>query len=227
MTTPAHAARARSSAAAGWGLTLRIFAALVLGSLALFAAFGVDEAGVRVWVRATARASIALFLLAFCARPLHQLWPSDFSCWLLRSARYLGVAGALAQLLHGIALVWLFRVFASAEQTPDASALVLGGLGFAFYFAMGLTSNDASVAALGARRWKLLHTVGGYWIWVIFAYTNWGNVPFAFEKLGFAHQALYVGIQAALFGALALRAAAWLQGRRSASYRARNRDKGV
>lgn len=202
--------------ASGWGLTLRSIAVLVLGSLALFAAFGVAEAGVRVWVRATARASVALFLLAFSARPLRQLWRSRASSWLLQNARYLGVAGAFAQLLHGIALVWLFQAFAGAEQMPEARTLVLGGLGFAFYFAMGLTSNDAAVAALGPHAWKLLHSVGGYWIWLIFAVTNWGNVPFAFAKLGVAHRVLYVGIRTALVAALALRAAVWLRGKRSA-----------
>jgi hypothetical protein len=53
-------------------------------------------------------------------------------------------------------------------------------------------------------------------VWFIFALTNWGNVPFALEKLGLGHQVLYVGIQAALFGALALRFAAWVRNRRSA-----------
>jgi DMSO/TMAO reductase YedYZ heme-binding membrane subunit len=187
--------------------------ALALGSFALFAAYGTDEPGVRVWIRATARASVALFLLAFTARPLRQLWRNAATQWLLRNRRGLGVSAAFAQLLHGISLAWLFVRFPSAEATPDATTLVLGGLGFAFYFAMALTSSDAAVAALGRRGWKLLHAVGGYWIWTIFAVTNGGNVPLAFEKLGLAHQLLYAGIQAALFGALALRAAAWLSAR--------------
>lgn len=216
MTAPATALTPRASGS-GWSLTLRIAAVLALGSLALLTAYGTDEGGVRVWVRATARAAVALFLLAFAARPLHQLWRTRVSSWLLRNRRYLGVAGGFAQWLHGVALVWLFRVFARPEDAPDTQTLVLGGLGFAFYFAMALTSSDAAVAALGARRWRLLHRVGGYWIWLIFAVTNWGNVPLAFEKLGVAHRVLYVGIQAALFAALALRAAAWLRKRRAAT----------
>jgi hypothetical protein len=192
----------------GWALTLRIGAVLTLASIALFAAAGVSEASVRIWVRATARASIALFLMAFVARPLLQLTHSGVSRWLVAN---LGVSAAYAQLLHGAALALLFARFVTYE--PDLTGLIGGGLGFALYFAMALTSRDAAVAALGKRTWKALHTVGAYWVWFIFALTNWGNIPFAFEKLGLGHQVLYVGIQAALFGALGLRWVLWVRER--------------
>jgi len=192
-------------ARSGWGLTLGTFAALLIGSLLLLAIAGVGEAGVRSWIRATARASIALFLMAFVARPLRQLWLSDASAWLLANRRYLGVSAALAQLLHGVAIVWLALGWPDPEPT-DLTGLIGGGLGFALYFAMGLTSSRAAVAALGKRVWKALHIAGAYWIWFIFALTNWGNVEYALSgKLGLGHQVLYVGIQAALFGALGLR----------------------
>jgi DMSO/TMAO reductase YedYZ heme-binding membrane subunit len=213
MATEA-AASAKPMTPRGWALTLRISAVLTLASIALLAAAGVSEASVRIWVRATARASIALFLLAFVARPLLQLTHSSVSRWLVANRRYLGVSAAYAQLLHGAALVLLFTRFVKYE--PDLTGLIGGGLGFALYFAMALSSSDAAVAALGKRTWKALHTLGAYWVWFIFALTNWGNIPFAFEKLGLSHQVLYVGIQAALFGALALRAAAWVRNRRSA-----------
>ena len=207
MATPAGTSSSRFSALSGWGLTLRIFAALVVGSLALFAVFGVGEAGVRVWIRATARASVTLFLLAFTARPLGQFLRNDATRWLLANRRYLGASAALAHFLHGIALVWLYQAFPGVEQ-PDLTTLIGGGLGFALYFAMGLSSNDASVAALGKRGWKLLHTTSAYWVWFVFTLTNWGNVPLAFEKLGIAHQLLYSGMELALVAALGLRIAA-------------------
>lgn len=216
MTT-ATSSPARAPARTGWGLTLRIAALLTLGSIALFVANGVGEESVRVWIRATARASVALFLMTFVARPLHQLAHGGVSSWLLANRRYLGASAAYAQLLHGLALVWLFTSFVSYE--PDLTGLIGGGLGFALYFAMGLTSTDAAVAALGKRAWKALHTAGAYWIWVIFAVTNWGNVELALAgKLGPAHQVLYVGIQVALLGALALRIVARLRGRRAEEF---------
>jgi DMSO/TMAO reductase YedYZ heme-binding membrane subunit len=198
-------------AARGWGLTLRIAVLLTVASVALFAAAGVSEESVRAWIRATARASIALFLLTFVARPLVQLTRSGVARWLLANRRYLGVGGAFAQLLHGIAISWLFARFESYE--PDLVGLIGGGLGFALYFAMALTSSDAAVALLGKRAWKALHKTGAWWIWIVFAQTNAGAIPVAFEKLGLGHQLLYVGIQLALMGALMLRIAAWTKTR--------------
>jgi hypothetical protein len=203
------------SALRGWPLTLRIALVLTLASLALFASAGVSEESVRTWIRATARASVALFLMTFVARPLRQLWRSGTSGYLLANRRYLGASAAYAQLLHGISLVWLFWAFAGEEDAPDLTTLIGGGLGFALYFAMGLSSSDAAVAALGKRAWKALHTAGAYWIWLIFAVTNGGNVPYAFEKLGVGHQLLYAGIQAALFCAMGLRIAARVHARRA------------
>lgn len=205
--SPAAAVPARS----GWRLTLRIGAVLCLGSLAMFAAAGVSEESVRAWVRATARASLALFLMTFVARPLRHFWRGEATRWLLANRRYLGASAAFAQLLHGLSLVWLFDVFAGAADAPDRTTLIGGGLGFAFYFAMGLSSNDAAVALLGRRGWKLLHTVGAYWVWFIFAITNWGNVQLALSgELSVGRRVLYVALQTAIFGALALRAAARL-----------------
>lgn len=205
MATEAVVQRTRA-ARSGWGVTVAVSAALALGSLLLLALAGTDEAGVRMWTRATARASVALFLLAFSARPLRRFWRSGASAWLLANRRYVGVSAAFAQLLHGVALVWLYRSFAGPEDAPDARTLIGGGLGFALYFGMALTSSDAAVAALGRPLWKALHTVGAYWVWFVFALTNWGNVELALSgQLGLAHQVLYVGIQLALFAALGLR----------------------
>jgi hypothetical protein len=215
MATSADTSNSASSRLSGWGLTLRIFAALVLGSLALLAAYGTQEAGVRAWIRFTARASVTLFLLAFTARPLRVFWRGDVTRWLLANRRYLGASAALAHFLHGIAIVWLVNAYPEGSEV-DLTTLIGGGLGFALYFAMGLTSNDAAVAALGKRGWKWLHTVGAYWVWFVFTLTNWGNVPLAFEKLGVGHQLLYSAMEFALVAALGLRIAArFAQGRRA------------
>jgi sulfoxide reductase heme-binding subunit YedZ len=215
MTTDT-ASTASSATTPGWALAIRIALVLTLASIALFASSGVSEESVRAWIRATARASVALFLLTFIARPLRQFVRGGATRWLLANRRYLGVSGAYAQLLHGIALVWLFTSYASYEEPPDLTTLIGGGLAFALYFAMGLTSSDAAQAALGKRAWKALHTAGAYWVWFVFAITNLGNIPLAFDELGAGHRVLYVAIQAALFGALALRFIAWLRSRRNA-----------
>jgi methionine sulfoxide reductase heme-binding subunit len=46
--------------------------------------------------------------------------------------------------------------------------LVIGGIAYAFIFAMAATSSDRSAAWLGPRKWKVLHKVGSYYIWLTF-----------------------------------------------------------
>jgi DMSO/TMAO reductase YedYZ heme-binding membrane subunit len=59
----------------------------------------------------------------------------------------------------------------------SASTIVVGGIGYLFVALMAATSNDASVAWLGARRWKALHTVGAYWLWQVFLLTYALSIP--------------------------------------------------
>src|SRR4030095_11918755 len=127
---------------------------------------GVDEEGVRAIIRLTARTSLALFLLAFTASAAFRLWGGRWPRWLLVNRRYLGLSFAVSHFLHLLAIVVL------AARFPDrfwggtrASTMVVGGSGYVFVALMAATSNDASVAWLGPRRWKALHTVGAYWLW--------------------------------------------------------------
>jgi DMSO/TMAO reductase YedYZ heme-binding membrane subunit len=57
------------------------------------------------------------------------------------------------------------------RENIDTTTLISGGIAYAFIFAMAATSFDRSAAWLGARRWKILHTVGSYYIWLIFLIT--------------------------------------------------------
>jgi hypothetical protein len=55
------------------------------------------------------------------------------------------------------------------REDNDISTLIIGGIAYAFILAMAATSFDRSAAWLGPRRWKILHTVGSYYIWATFA----------------------------------------------------------
>jgi hypothetical protein len=57
------------------------------------------------------------------------------------------------------------------------------GLGYVFLYAMAATSFDRSVKWLGFRRWKILHTVGLYYLWSIFAFTYLGRLKQSFAYL--------------------------------------------
>ena len=172
----------------------------------VLAAAGTGEEGVRMLIRATARSSAILFLVAFVARPLRQLWRTDATAYALKNRRYFGVSMAVSHLIHGIAIVWLLNGFPSAEET-NAVTLAGGGLGFVFIAAMAATSSDAAFKALGRARWTLLHRTGVWYLWFIFALTFVPDPSRGWD-------ALHAGFIAAFVAAPLVRAAAWVKTRR-------------
>ena len=156
-------------------LAIAVSALTLLASAGWIVAGGTEVANVSAWVRATAWGSALFFLMTFVARPLHQLRRSAQSGWLLRNRRYLGVSAAFIHFVHFIGVVWVLRAFADEGYAADALTLIFGGFGFVVYFAMGLTSNDASVARLGRENWKRLHTYGSYYVWFIYSFTLFGS----------------------------------------------------
>ena len=77
--------------------------------------------------------------------------------------------------------VAVLAILALARWAPQAFAgvptvtLVFGGAGFVVVALMAATSSDAAVAWLGRARWTLLHRLGLYYLWFIFAFTYAGQ----------------------------------------------------
>jgi DMSO/TMAO reductase YedYZ heme-binding membrane subunit len=183
----------------GWPLVGVASAALVALHLVWFAWAGTDEAGLRMVVRASARVSFAIFLLAYLARPARQLWPTPATRWLQRNRRHLGVSFAVAHGLHGLDILLLARQLGAAFEL-NLVTLVGGGLAYVLLAAMTLTSFDRSARWLGPRRWKLLHRVGIHYLWFIFA-QNWTGAAL--------QSPFYLPFALASWGALGIRIAAW------------------
>ena len=191
----------------GWAITGWNAAALVAMCAAVLAAAGTGEDGVRMLIRATARSSALLFLIAFLARPARQLWRTDATAFALRNRRYFGVSMAVSHLLHGIGIAWLLTAFPSAYEA-NAVTLAGGGLGFAFVAAMAATSSDAAFAKLGRTRWQALHRTGAWYLWFVFAFTFVPDPARGFD-------ALHAAAVAAFAAAPLVRAAAFAKTRRS------------
>jgi len=165
----------------GWRLVggTAVLLGLMTAGIALVS--GTDEVGARVLIRATARTSLVYFLAAFVASGLRGLWPSPGTLWLLRNRRYLGVSFALSHFLHLAAILevaWRWP-HPFLEQSARPVTLIGGGLGYVFIAAMTATSFDRSAAWLGARRWRLLHTAGMYYLWIIFTFSFGGRAVVA------------------------------------------------
>jgi hypothetical protein len=153
----------------GWrltGLLSLLLAAMAAGFLALHP----DVEGLRLTIRATARTSLVLFALAFSAAALAELAPSDATRWQRRNRRYLGVSFAVSHAIHLAALIALARVDSDLFWAlTNPANIVLAGTAYLFIAAMTVTSFDRTARWLGARKWRLLHLIGGWYIWVSFA----------------------------------------------------------
>jgi len=153
----------------GWRLT-GLLSLLMLAMVAYLLMIHPDVEGLRLAIRATARTSLVLFALAFSAAALARLAPCGVTRWQRRNRRYLGVSFAVSHGVHLAALIALARTDATLFWTlTNPANIVLAGTAYLFIAAMTATSFDRTAAWLGARRWRLLHLVGGWYIWLSFA----------------------------------------------------------
>jgi len=162
----------------GW----RLFAVLTLTLIALcvgLAGIGhFDINGVRMVVRFTARTSLLFFCLAFSAAAFARLWPNGWTRWQRRNRRYLGVTFAASHTLHAIALAAFAAIDpAGFSAATNLASYVFGSFGYAVIAAMTITSFDRTAAAIGPRAWRILHLVGGYYLWIQFMISFGKRVP--------------------------------------------------
>jgi len=152
-----------------WRITGVVFLGLVVLAVLTFAVQGVTEEAIRSYIRTTARTSLILFLLAFSASSLRLFIKRDWTFWLLRSRRYMGLSFALSHAIHLFAIILLANLYPHPFLDQLSWVTLLGGgLAYLFILAMSVTSFKATKQWLGTKYWGLLHTVGSYYIWFIF-----------------------------------------------------------
>jgi DMSO/TMAO reductase YedYZ heme-binding membrane subunit len=162
----------------GWRLCAVL--ALTLVALSVWIAgmrqFEVD--GVRMVIRFTARTSLLFFCLAFSAAALARLWPNAWTRWQRRNRRTLGVTFAVSHAIHAVAIA-CFAVMDPAGYAGATSiaSYIFGGIGYAFIVAMTATSFDRTAQAIGARGWRLLHLIGGYYLLLQFMVSFGKRIP--------------------------------------------------
>lgn len=185
---------------------------LAAGLAALAAGFALGNGLQDQWqhaARYTARVGFPLLIVAYIARPLHQLSPSGFSKGALARRKWIGLGFAISHTIHLGALITALRL---SGEVREPITIIGGGLAYVLLYAMALTSTAAAQRALG-KWWKRLHRVGIHYLWLIFAQSYLGRV--------FQPETRVIGV---LFGSIALaaagvRLAAWLKlrtGRRAA-----------
>lgn len=138
--------------------------------------FGIIEEGLRYNIRWSAKISFTLFCLAFSSQGLHQVVRNSFSWWLRMNRKFLGISFAIIHLIHLLFIIQLHIQFHPIFETADTLSLLAGGGAYLFVVIMLLTSFDTFSKMISNRTWKWIHTIGGYWIWVVFLSTYYSRV---------------------------------------------------
>ncbi|MCJ9428528.1 hypothetical protein [Kordiimonas marina] len=113
----------------------------------------------------TAAAGFILFWFVFTASSLARVAPTPTTRFLVRNRRYIGLSFAMVMGAH---LVFVLSNLMMTNDTKPLAFLIGGGVAYSFLGLMVLTSNNAAVRALGAKRWKRLHKTGSYVLWAVF-----------------------------------------------------------
>ncbi len=163
----------------------------VLLFVMIFILLGFNETATREAIRWSARISFTLFCAAFVASSLHDWRKNRFTIWLLSNRKYIGISFGIVHLLHLKFLWTLQHFFHPVFDLAATTSLLAGGIAYFFVVAMLLTSFQTFARYLSARQWKILHTVGGYWIWGIFmssyakrSLTGYEHIPLVLILLG-------------------------------------------
>lgn len=154
-----------------WDTVKWITGLSILLYIGIFALLGFTEEANRAAIQWSARISFSTFCLAFGANAIHQFFKNSLTFWLLMNRKYLGISFAISHFLH---LVWLGMLqysFHPVFTLAKKSAILAGSIAYLFLFGMFLTSFDTFASKLSKRKWKWLHTIGGYWIGGVFLST--------------------------------------------------------
>jgi DMSO/TMAO reductase YedYZ heme-binding membrane subunit len=162
----------------GWKLFTALAGLTLLMTALVLVAWPPGSDGLRSAIRATARSSFALFLLAFLASSLATLLPGAGSRRLLRERRYLGLAFAFSHTVHGV------LIYRYAQQFPElfwagrtVTASLPGSIGYLFLLLLTLTSFKAPMRLLGGRAWGLLHSTGMWVLAAVFCFSFYKRIP--------------------------------------------------
>ena len=148
------------------------------------------------YIHVTGELSARLLIITLAVTPLRRLFPRKlWTAWLLRQQRYLGLAAFAYAVPHMIA--YLFKLSDGSRVLKEAGeiGMLTGWLAMLIFVALAITSNDASIRALG-KRWKSLHRF--VYAAAILTLLHWILTSFDPTE-GYIHAAVLLGIQSLRF----------------------------
>jgi methionine sulfoxide reductase heme-binding subunit len=161
--------------------------------------------GLLTLIHRSVRSALPLFVVAFSASSLAQLFPGRATRWLLANRRYVGLAFAYGMAWHFGFILWLVSR-GDSGLSIFSLGIELDLIGAAFLTAMTITSFPRLVPWLTARGWRRLHKTGAYVIWAV-------AVNIYASGLSHLHGIKEWAPLAGLLAAFLLRVTAWIRGR--------------
>jgi len=160
----------------GWRLfgIVSISMTLVVASVSLRTDLS-SPLGISSLLQLSVRLSVPWLYLAFAASSLHVLLSNEFSRWLLRNRRILGLCFAAGMGWQLTFILWMLighwgYYKGEVYSLVDLSTQIPGYL---FIIAMTLTSFRPFRRKLGPARWRVLHKTGIYFLWGVVWSTYW------------------------------------------------------
>jgi sulfoxide reductase heme-binding subunit YedZ len=147
-----------------WLVALATFAAMLAGYLLIGVA--TPEAAVNM-IRLSVQLASPWVFLAFVATPMSQLFPGNWSTWLLRNRRYLGLSFAAGfgwQAVFIGLLLTLHNAYYWEELHNDID-LLLRMASYVYLFALTITSFFPVRRRMRPEHWRWLHLVGIWYFW--------------------------------------------------------------
>lgn len=182
------------------------FAAFSLPAWLYLQRHGWSEESLGVTLRIGARTALLIYLSIFVARPLRDLLVNSFSDSLLKNRRYLGIAFAAVMSAH---LYLLIRLNGFQIAIP-------GMIAFTLIYLMLITSFNKPAAAMGPKRWRVLHKTGIYVVGLLFLVTVADGVVNVYHSIEPPSDGwIYYVLAGLIVVALLIRITAWLKKQRT------------
>lgn len=195
----------------GWRLFAVVASSMTLAVLVAMTTVDLRSApGVSAMLQFSVQLAVPWLYLAFAASALVTLVPGDFSRWLLKNRRIVGLCFAAGMAWQLLFILWLlighwdyyleeaYSAYDLAEQVP----------GYLVLIAMTVTSFRAGRQLLSPRQWRILHKGGIYFLWGVVWSTYWFELYYYSDIQLIDHVFYWSGLLAWL-----LRVMAWVRRR--------------
>ncbi len=196
----------------GWPLFLLISAPLSIGMIVAIARADLSTGeGISSLIQLSVRCAVPLLYTAFLASSAHVIFSSDFTAWILRNRKYIGLCFSVGMAWQALFITWMVVVYTDyyADEVYVLRDAIEGLLGYIVLVPMVLTTFRFGRRLITRTQWRLLHKAGIYYLWAYAFSVYWWEI-FYYPNPVFIDYAFYWA------GLLAwgLRAAAWTKTRR-------------